>query len=159
MYQHALIITSLITTLLSSNIQCWSPVVIQTSTYIPKGSKHLMMSDMMSDATQMKVLRSTHAVAAVGKKLRNCAQSYIRFIQNKEYILVVLVDSGRPLALGGCWYREGQGLGQGHGLGQWAQIVEFANTTPSAQTIRYFDNYLDRFLTPWVQSHAKTIAS
>ena len=61
MYQHALIITSLITTLLSSNIQCWSPVVIQTSTYIPKGSKHLMMSDMMS-TTHLPMYRSLLAL-------------------------------------------------------------------------------------------------
>ena len=57
----------------------------------------------------MKVLRTSHEVAEVSERLRNCAASYVDIIQNDEYLMVALVQTatGQPMALGGIYKSDG----------------------------------------------------
>ena len=101
-----------------------------------------------TDGEQMQVLRSKHAIVQTAAHLRNCAARYATRVENKEYVLVSLVDtkSGGPKALGGLHVvRATDSHNHRHAPGgvlRWDQVVEQRNREPSLATQDAFDAYL-----------------
>jgi hypothetical protein len=102
---------------------------------------------------QMQVLRSKHAVIEVGRRLRNCAASYVRHIENGGYVLVSLVDTntGLPKALGGSRSMHLRDVLEGDA---WEEIVEHSNQEPSPATRCAFRTYYWSIVEPEKARHA-----
>lgn len=81
----------------------------------------------------LRVLRRSHHVAHVAKKLRNCASSYIGRVKRGRYVLVGAFDGEKPKALAG--YAAG-GAGWNH------RPVFFGNKNVDGGTRALFDAFL-----------------
>ncbi len=93
---------------------------------------------------QLQVLRSKYAIIETAKRLRNCAASFATRVENKQYVLVSLVDTetGVPKALGGANVSR-IGNGNQRVVSEfWDQVVERSNREPSPATQTAFDAYL-----------------
>ena len=100
-------------------------------------------------ALQMRVLRSSHEVADISKRLRNCAASFVELIKHDEYLMVVLVQTktGKPEALGGI-HKSGENWEMGRHDGdrehEWDQIVGQSNSFPTTEVLEHFDAFMQQ---------------
>ena len=100
--------------------------------------------DAVPDQGNLTVLRSRHEVIDAGEKLSNCAAMYAPAVARGECTLVALRSkTGKILALGRLSSRT-----RG-----WAEVSEFANQRPSADTMRQFKEYSE-----WVVDHLRRVA-
>jgi len=93
----------------------------------------------LPDKGSLRVLRSSHQVALVASKLKNCASVFAGSVERKELVLVVLEDtSGKPIALGSLRIPP---IGRTLSEFAWEEIREASNRRPSDETRKEFYEY------------------
>uniref|UniRef100_A0A7S3K480 Uncharacterized protein n=1 Tax=Aureoumbra lagunensis TaxID=44058 RepID=A0A7S3K480_9STRA len=94
--------------------------------------------DSLEDEGNLKVLRSPFDVYTCGKRLNNCASSYIDKIEAQQIIFVALIVNYKYIALG-SWNCKRK---------CWDQIKENRNSACSNSTNKIFQNYAKQ-LSAW----------
>ena len=90
----------------------------------------------LTDAASIRILQTKHEIIRAGEHLHNCAHLYAEAVEQERTILAALDGAnGKPIAL--AQYEI-----LGNSRGQWQEIKEHNNRSPSHSVIRQYEDYL-----------------
>ena len=114
----------------------------------------------LSDSGKCRVLRTSHAIAAVGIALKNCAARYADKVNSGKCLLVAYYedsDTNKPYALG--MYTFDQPLNMINGKipsGKWTQIYLSCNQKAPKKVHDEYDRYT-AIIRSWLAEYSQTL--